>query len=93
MWPAGTNFETIPADLMAAITHASMILGWREMLREEQPPRWMWCLDWELEKWFKDVAKKRDSKYGGDSSTSDGEAGSVFEENELFAEMMKKKDL
>jgi hypothetical protein len=42
----------------------------------------MWHLDWELEKWFKEVTKKRDEKYG----TSADEAGAVFEENELFQE-------
>jgi len=81
IWPAGTNIETAPADLAVAINHAISICSWRENLAsDEMPPQWMWHLDWELTKWFKNVSKVRDDKYG----VSSDEPGAVFEENELF---------
>lgn len=88
MWPKGTNFETAPADLALAINHSILICSWRENLpSDEMPPRWMWHLDWELEKWFKEVSKKRDEKYGTQDSSDDSD--NVFEENELFEDFIK----
>ena len=81
IWASGTNIETAPSDLAVAVNHAISICSWRENLAsDEMPPQWMWHLDWELAKWFKDISKKRDEKYG----SSGDDPGAVFEENELF---------
>lgn len=41
------------------------ILTWHENLpKDEIPPRWMWGLDHELERWWAEVDQKRDEKYG-----------------------------
>ena len=84
----GTNFESAPADLASAISHAILICSWRENLTsDEMPPRWMWHLDWELVKWFKQVTKNREEKYGTNASGDD--ANAIFEENELFDDFVE----
>lgn len=61
----------MPNDLVRAIAHAHRLLDWEENLQsEEMPPEWMWPFDDELEAWFEEVQRKRDEKYGGDSSAS-----------------------
>lgn len=58
--------EDAPADLVAAIEHGLKILNWHENLQEEElPPKWMWHLDWELERWFEEVDALRKQKYSG----------------------------
>lgn len=53
------------AELLSAIQHAEIILGWYEHLpSEEIPPNWMWAFSDELEEWFEEVSLARKSKYG-----------------------------
>jgi len=62
-----TSVEDIPADLTLVIDHGYKIISWQENLTEEEmPPRWMWHLDWELEKWFEEIDALRKSKYAVD---------------------------
>jgi hypothetical protein len=55
----------VPADLLRAVNHAHVILGWQENLtNEEIPPEWMWSLDDELEEWFDEVGAARRERLG-----------------------------
>lgn len=67
MLPRGVScVEDVPADLAMVIDHGFKILSWQENLQEEEmPPKWMWHLDWELEKWFEEVDVLRKAKYSG----------------------------
>lgn len=83
MLPSGCNIETIPADLMLCIDHATRILGWQENLSEdEMPDHWKWHLDWEIEEHFKQVKIQREAKYGSSSSSDESYSDEdLFEEN------------
>lgn len=76
LWPSWVrSIEDMPVDLVGAIDHAIMILRWRENLRPgELPPKWMWHLDWELEVWFLEVDRIRQTggSMEGDGSESKG---------------------
>lgn len=51
-----------PADLVDAMAHASLIMSWQEHLPEpDQPPRWMWAVDDELDRWFEELRDRRGS--------------------------------
>jgi hypothetical protein len=42
-----------------------VILHWQEnLVRDEMPPEWMWCIDHELEIWFERIEAERDERYG-----------------------------
>lgn len=78
VFPAGTNIETVPADLMLAINHSLRIIAWQENAQEEAdvPPRWMWTLENELEAYFLNRKREKEAKYGvasSGSSSSDGD--------------------
>lgn len=65
----------MPADLLDAIGHGRMILGWHEHLQEEDiPPRWMWALDEELERHFDRVKARREAghRWGDDDDEEHG---------------------
>lgn len=67
-----SSVEDLPADLASALSHAYLILSWQENLPEDEiPPRWMWHLDWELERHFEEVEIARRQKYG--TASDDGE--------------------
>lgn len=69
-----SSIEDVPADLASAIEHGYKILDWQENLTEEEmPARWMWHLDWEIEKWFEEVRAVRAAKFGGNSDSDDRE--------------------
>lgn len=58
-----------------------MILGWQEnLVREEQPPRWMWAFDEELEVWFDRVDQQRNT----DRNSSAESGGGGMMQNELL---------
>lgn len=41
--------------------HALSVLNWQEnLLPNDLPPRWMWHLDHELERWFDAIKAERD---------------------------------
>lgn len=47
------------------------MLGWLENLAPEEVPKpWMWHLEHELEPWFDDVRRSRESKYSGGGGES-----------------------
>lgn len=48
------------------------------------PPRWMWHLDWELEKWFDEVKRIRDRKFNISSNdvSDSGDDESMWDDNE-----------
>jgi hypothetical protein len=84
--------EDLPHDLAMAISHGLSILNWQENLaKDEMPPEWMWIFGDELDKWFDQVKRDRESKYGktpsqGETELRPGETG-----NALFEEMKKRK--
>lgn len=81
IFPEGTTIETVPHDFHSAVDHALRVLSWQENLPgDEMPPRWMWTLDWEIDKHFTIVESKRKSKYGGSSEDSESE-DAVWEDN------------
>jgi len=86
LWPDYcSSFEEVPADLAVAIEQALKILSWQENLTsEEMPPRWMWHLDWELETWFDEVKRARDSRFSVSSSDSysDDDDETMWDDNE-----------
>lgn len=56
----------MPADLLDAISQASLVLSWYENLpSSDMPPKWMWVLSDDLEEHFRQLREKRS---GGDSS-------------------------
>jgi len=66
----------MPADLMRAIQFAGRVLDWQENLSiEEQPPQWLWCFEDELEAWFDEVKRSRDSNSGGSGGDTEAEEG------------------
>lgn len=49
--------------MVHAIQHAQTVVNWQEnLLEEDTPPEWMWPLDFELEAWFDDVKRRRESR-------------------------------
>lgn len=61
----------MPSDLVTAISHAVMVIGWQENLLEaEIPPRWTWTLDDELGRHFDWIRSQRES--GSDIEPMDG---------------------
>lgn len=80
----------LPSDLSVAIDQAIRIDSWYEHLtKDEQPPQWMWTLEWELEEWFKGVEAAREAKYNNPDSISDKELDVPSMSNE-YAERFKK---
>lgn len=57
VWPRGcTSIEDVPWDLLEAIKHAHIVLGWQEHLtKEEMPPEWMWPFSDEVGEWMDNV--------------------------------------
>ena len=88
MLPRGVScIEDVPADLALAIDHGHKILNWQEnLMSEEMPPKWMWHLDWELEKWFEEVEISRKSKYDGGPDDSLEEVPMMRNEDPELAE-------
>jgi hypothetical protein len=82
LFPAGVeSVEDLPSDLSLAIEHANLIASWQEnLMTEDMPPRWMWHLDWELERWFEELERSKKSGSNFDEDIS----GPVME-NELSA--------
>lgn len=78
----------MPADLQQAIDHALKVLGWHEggLSKDEIPPSWMWHLDHELETWWIEVERRRDSQ----SSPTGAVEEAPMEEN-LFAARLRGK--
>lgn len=62
------DMHEAPNELLTAVQHADVILGWFEHLTtEEQPPGWMWPFPDELDAWFDEVKLAREQKWKGDS--------------------------
>lgn len=59
------TIQDAPWTIVVALNHALTVISWHENLpREEQPPRHIWHSGDLVEKWFKNVEKERNSKYG-----------------------------
>jgi hypothetical protein len=53
-----------------AVNEALTVISWHENLpKEEHPPRWIWWSNDLVEKWFKDVERRRKRKMSGKGST------------------------
>lgn len=93
LFPDGcTDILSVPHDLHTAIEQAYRVLSWQENLTdEEMPPRWMWHLDWELEAHFTTVKRKRDERFGINSSSEDSssENEDLWEDNSLASRFKK----
>lgn len=61
------------------------MLWWQENLAEaEQPPRWMWTLEWELEHWFAQVKQARkDKDHSGGGPVTVQEPDERMSQNQL----------
>lgn len=82
IYPEGTTVESVPHDFHSAVDHALRILSWQENLpSDEMPPRWMWCLDWEIDKHFEVVESRRKTKYGTSSNGDEELDDSMWEDN------------
>jgi hypothetical protein len=92
LFPQGvSSIEDVPADLALAIDHGFKILSWQENLQEEEmPPKWMWHLDWELEKWFEEVEIARKSKYNSNPDDNLEEVPMMANEDPELAERFGK---
>ena len=67
-----TSVADVPHDLQLVIDFAFRVLDWHEHLtEEEQPPRWMWWFEDDLEEWLDRVAKDRRERFGGPGSSGD----------------------
>lgn len=62
-----------------------MVISWHENLpQDEQPPREIWHSPKMVDKWFRDVEEKRESKYGSGRKSSYDDADDVpMTSNEL----------
>jgi hypothetical protein len=68
-----------------AIEHAQKVFAWYETLPEEEiPPNWMWPLDHEVETWFLEVKRARETRSNMAPGDSDEESGELME-NEFAA--------
>lgn len=47
-----------------------MYLAWEELPKDERPPKRIWLDGEDLQGWFKEVERRREEKYGKDSSGS-----------------------
>lgn len=57
---------------MSAVNEALTVLSWHEKLpKDEVPPRHVWWSVDLIDKWFKDVERRRKRKYSGKGSTYD----------------------
>ena len=76
-----------------AVNHALTVISWHENLpKEEQPPRTIWFSAELVDKWFRDVETKRESKYGnsGKSKSSYEEAEDVPMSRNELADAVRK---
>jgi hypothetical protein len=63
-----SSIADMPVDLANALEHAVRIISWQENLTSDDiPPKWMWPLEWELELWFVEVDRRRQSASNGGS--------------------------
>jgi len=76
-----------------AVNHALTVISWHENLpTDEQPPRHVWFSADLVDKWFRDVEKKRSAKYdnSGKKRSSYDEAEDVpMSRNELTESIRK----
>jgi hypothetical protein len=68
-WPEG--IQNAPYNLVSAVNEALTVLSWHEKLpKDEVPPRYLWWSVDLIDKWFKDVERKRKRKSSGSTYDS-----------------------
>lgn len=88
-WPEG--IENAPYNLVAAVNEALMVLSWFEKLpKDEMPPRHIWWSGKLIDKWFKDVEKKRKAKSSSKGPSSTYESA---DEVPMMGNQMAKDDI
>ena len=81
------SIDELSFDLMTAVQHANVVLGWREnMSPDEVPPEWMWPYTEPLTEWFEAVECERKARYGVEPDNRDEVD---MTENELAAQMRR----
>lgn len=69
LFPPGiTQLADLPHHLGDAISKGLAFISFDELPSDEKPPRKIWLDEEQLSEWFDQVAKRRDEKYGTDSS-------------------------
>jgi len=84
----------MPWVIGVAVNHALTVISWHENLpKDDQPPRSIWYSSELVDKWFRDVEKKRASEYGGKGKrrTSYDDADDVPMTRNEIAESLRKK--
>lgn len=67
-----SSWRDCPHRLFEAVQMALTFLSFRELPKEEQPPRAIWFSQRQLEEHFKAVEKMREEKYGGKDGDGPG---------------------
>lgn len=66
LFPPGIERLTdLPFTIAAAVTNALVFLSWRELERDEQPPKSIWLDSGKLKGWWKQVEYNRGLKREG----------------------------
>lgn len=67
-----TDLRDIPFTLHDAIVAALYFLGFEELPREERPPKTIWMDNEAMRRWWDEVERTREAKYGGGGDTGGG---------------------
>lgn len=87
--PQGYSIIDLPSDFVTAMEQAFRILSWQENLpSKDQPPVWMWTLDWEIENWFNKLNEDRESNGSHPGSRDKREKPDIKEDN-VFIDRFK----
>jgi hypothetical protein len=62
------DLRDCPHTVFYAIRAALIFLSFDELSEDERPPKHLWDDNEQLHKWFDEVKKRRDEKYGGKST-------------------------
>lgn len=83
-----------PWVIVVAVNQALTVISWHENLpKDEQPPRSIWHNGDLVDKWFRDVEKDRDAKYGnsGKRRSSYADADDVPMSSNEYADSLRPK--
>lgn len=87
--PQGYSIVDLPSDFVTAMEQAFRILSWQENLSsKDQPPVWMWTLDWEIENWFHKLNEDRENN-GNSSAGRDKRERVDSQQDNVFADRFK----
>lgn len=60
--------------MLEVVAHADRVCGWLENLTDKDtPPRWMWTVPHEYQRWFENIKAKREAEADGRSNPDDDE--------------------